>query len=50
MMLIAQNTCAIPRGEAAGADIGKTMSMRQALADLALRRPLARPLPKRGKR
>lgn len=46
-MLIAQNARAIPRGEAAGADIGKTISMRQALAILAQRRPLARPLPKR---
>lgn len=46
-MLIAQNTRAVPRGEAAGADVGKTISMRQALAHLAQRRPLAKPLPKR---
>ena len=45
-MLIAQNRHAIPRGEAEGADIGKTISMRQALAHLAQRRPMAKSLPK----
>lgn len=49
-MLIALNTRALPRGEAAGADIGKTISMAQALAFARSRKPMAKPILKRRKR